>query len=186
MTGEPAGSAVTGLGYELRISPTTVDKLSVKLYDNASAVVAELVANGYDADAERLTVKLPLATQLARRGDRGIPGDGGWSVEVADDGHGMTPGEARAFYLDVGRDRRRRPEQGARSREKQRSVMGRKGIGKLAPFGICRCIEVLSAGAHPKLPTRGRPARALSERTNSNGGWSAAALRAYVAGADAR
>ena len=38
--------------YELRISRLTIDKLGVKLYDMVSAVVAELVANAYDADAE--------------------------------------------------------------------------------------------------------------------------------------
>jgi hypothetical protein len=32
------------------------------------------------------------------------------------------------------------------NRKKKRPVMGRKGIGKLAPFGICRRIEVWSAG----------------------------------------
>ena len=31
--------------YHLRISRLTVDKLGVKLYDKASAVVAELIAN---------------------------------------------------------------------------------------------------------------------------------------------
>lgn len=51
--------------YHLRISRLTVDKLGVKLYDKASAVVAELIANGYDADAETVTVHLPLGIQLA-------------------------------------------------------------------------------------------------------------------------
>lgn len=135
--------------YSLRISPTTVDKLGVKLYDKVSAVVAELVANSYDADAENVTVNLPLGTELAKRnkdtGDMVEP-DPPWTIEVTDDGHGMTPGEAKRFYLDVGRDRRKYPDQGPKSREKKRSVMGRKGIGKLAPFGVCRVIEVLSSG----------------------------------------
>src|SRR3954447_3876066 len=94
-------------GYRLRISPTTVDKLGVKLYDKASAVVAELVANGYDADAEHVEVSLPLATELARKDGEGGVDDHGFAIEVRDDGHGMTPEEARAFYLDVGRDRRK-------------------------------------------------------------------------------
>src|SRR5215213_6306356 len=54
-------------GYTLRISPTTVDKLGVKLYDKVSAVVAELLANAYDADAEKVLVNLPLGTHLAVR-----------------------------------------------------------------------------------------------------------------------
>src|SRR3954452_13676733 len=95
--------------YSLRISPTTVDKLGVKLYDKVSAVVAELVANAYDADAENVTVKVPLGTALAQKDKKTkqvSEPDPPWIIEVADDGHGMTPGEARRFFLDVGLDRR--------------------------------------------------------------------------------
>jgi hypothetical protein len=130
-------------GYVLRISRLTVDKLGVKLYDKASAVVAELIANSYDADATEVEVALPLGTELAERKTRK---DLGYEIVVRDNGHGMTPDEARAFFLNVGRDRRQHAEQGPRSRERNRHVMGRKGIGKLAPFGICRRIEVLSSG----------------------------------------
>jgi hypothetical protein len=154
--------------YKMKLSRLTVDKLGVKLYDRVSAVVAELIANGYDADAETVTVELPLGTELAR-GAGGeqpeeeeqpdlfaaldaddVPSPGGtskdWSITVRDDGHGMTPQEAQDYFLVVGADRRKRPTAGARSKSKNRPVMGRKGIGKLAPFGICRRIEVLSAG----------------------------------------
>jgi len=134
-------------GYSLTISRLTIDKLGVKLYDKVSAVVAELIANGYDADAENVTVELPLGTELASKDPTTKEAaDKGHEVVVRDDGHGMSPDEARAFYLKVGRDRRAYAEQGARSRTKKRPVMGRKGIGKLAPFGICRRIEILSAG----------------------------------------
>lgn len=133
------------LPYELRISRLTVDKLGVKLYDKVSAVVSELIANGYDADANKVIVKLPFSTALATKKARKIT-DAGYTIEVIDNGHGMTPKEAREFYLRVGRDRRRTSEQGSKSRYKKRPVMGRKGIGKLAPFGICKQIEVLSAG----------------------------------------
>ncbi len=137
---------VTASPYFLRISRLTIDKLGVKLYDKASAVVAELIANGYDADAETVTVRLPLNVQLASKAG-GKLHDLGHIIEVEDDGHGMSPDEAIAFYLRVGADRRTRvSSDGARSRKKKRPVMGRKGIGKLAPFGICRRIEVWSAG----------------------------------------
>lgn len=132
--------------YHLRISRLTVDKLGVKLYDKASAVVAELIANGYDADAETITVRLPLNIQLASKAG-GELRDLGYVIDVEDDGHGMTPEEAIGFYLRVGADRRtRKGQDGSKSRKKKRPVMGRKGIGKLAPFGICRRIEVWSAG----------------------------------------
>lgn len=136
-------------GYSLRISPTTVDKLGVKLYDKVSAVVAEIVANSYDADAENVRIDLPLGTVLARKDKESnevIEPNPPYTIEVVDDGHGMTPVEAKRFYLEVGRDRRVHEGQGSRSREKNRAVMGRKGIGKLAPFGVCRVIEIISSG----------------------------------------
>ena len=140
-------------GYKMRISRLTVDKLGVKLYDRASAVVAELIANAYDADAENVTVALPLAKQLARKRPDGVHEDRGFTITVTDDGHGMTPEEAQRYFLVVGTDRRKRTDldgspaaDAAKSRKKERAVMGRKGIGKLAPFGICRKIEVISSG----------------------------------------
>ena len=51
--------------YKMTISRMTVDKLGVKLYDRVSAVIAELVANGYDADAEVVTIEAPMGTYLA-------------------------------------------------------------------------------------------------------------------------
>jgi hypothetical protein len=130
--------------YQLRISRLTVEKLGVKLYERVSAVVAELIANSYDADAEEVTVRLPLSTLLATKQKSGPPQDQGYIIEVEDKGHGMTRDEAIDYFLTVGRDRRY--EGFAISREKSRHVMGRKGIGKLAPFGICKIIEVISAG----------------------------------------
>ncbi len=129
-------------GYELKISRLTIDKLGVKLYDRVSAVVAELVANSYDADATQVAVELPLATLLSVQ----YPSLPEWTVTVSDNGHGLTPDEARAYYLRVGADRRKSGGAGARSRRLKRPVMGRKGIGKLAPFGICKRIEVISSG----------------------------------------
>ena len=139
--------------YEMRISRLTVDKLGVKLYDRASAVVAELIANAYDADAEHVEVTLPLAKKLTQKRGDGGHRDRGFTITVSDDGHGMTPQEAQRYFLVVGTDRRKRKNQdgspaadAAKSRGKERAVMGRKGIGKLAPFGICRQIEVISSG----------------------------------------
>lgn len=149
---EASGTPEEAGDYSLRISPTTVDKLGVKLYDKVSAVVAELVANSYDADAEKVRIELPIGTALAKKnketGEVEEP-EPPWIIEVADDGHGMTPREAKRFYLEVGRDRRDYEEQGAKSRHKERAVMGRKGIGKLAPFGVCKVIEIISSGGEP-------------------------------------
>lgn len=137
--------------YTMTISRTTVDKLGIKLYDKVSAVLAEIIANSYDADAENVEISLPLGTYLARR-SHGKLFDQGHTIILKDDGHGMTDLEINEFYLNVGIDRRKRAQHGSESREKSRPVMGRKGIGKLAPFGICQEVEVISA-AGPKDAT---------------------------------
>ena len=92
--------------YTMTISRNTIDKLGVKLYDKAADVLAEIVSNSYDADAERVTVRIPAGTPLATRKGDGTVADRGLSIAVEDDGHGMTPCEANDFYLKVGSDRR--------------------------------------------------------------------------------
>jgi len=131
--------------YVMTISRTTVDKLGIKLYDKPSAVVAEIIANSYDADATEVTVMLPLGKWLAERKD-GRVRDLGYKIAVEDNGHGMVPDDINDLYLKVGKDRRTDARQGPTSRKFGRAVMGRKGVGKLAPFGICQRIEILSAG----------------------------------------
>lgn len=130
--------------YKLTISRTTIDKLGVRLYDKASDVVSELISNAYDADAEEVSIEIPLGEYLAtKRG--GIVESKDWRVIVEDDGHGFTESGANDYYLKIGNNRRADPARGDRSPERGRPVMGRKGIGKLAAFGVCKTIEVWSA-----------------------------------------
>lgn len=131
--------------YRMSISRLTIDKLGVKLYDKVSAVIAELIANSYDADAEEVTIKAPMGSYLATKTGKTIT-DLGFEIIVQDNGNGMTPDVINEFYLRVGGERRTDPRRGNKSTRFGRSVMGRKGIGKLAPFGICNTIEILSSG----------------------------------------
>ncbi|TRV80537.1 ATP-binding protein [Streptomyces sp. 130] len=145
-----APASESGHQYTMRISRLTIDKLGIKLYDRVSAVLAELIANSYDADAENVTVTLPWGAFLY---DPKAPHlSAAYEVVIQDDGHGMTPSEVNRHYLTVGADRRTRTGSD-KSREKNRPVMGRKGIGKLAPFGICKTVEVISTGG--ELTDRG-------------------------------
>ena len=134
--------------YTMRISRFTVDKLGVKLYDRVSAVIAELISNAYDADATEVVVRAPMGQFLATRAG-GSVSDKGFEIRVIDNGSGMTPGQdggMQQFFLVVGAERRNDRRRGAVSPKYQRKVMGRKGVGKLAPFGICKVIEVISSG----------------------------------------
>ena len=129
--------------YTMRISRLTIDKLGIQMYDRVSAVLAELIANAYDADAEHVKITLPFGQYLARKVEGQIE-DQGFEIVIEDDGGGMTSQEVNDYYLNVGYNRRvGRSELTPRY---NRRVMGRKGIGKLAPFGICHEVEVITAG----------------------------------------
>ncbi len=136
--------------YKMRISRLTVDKLGVRLYDKVSAVIAELVSNSYDADATNVYIEAPLGEYLANKTGGKIH-DRDLAIHVVDNGIGMTPEEVNDFYLRVGAERRTETKRGRGdlSPKFRRRVMGRKGVGKLAPFGICQTIEVLSSGGEP-------------------------------------
>ncbi len=125
--------------YTMRISRLTIDKLGIKMYDKVSAVLAELIANAYDADATNVTIRLPLGEFLAD-----MEGDKGYEILIEDNGHGIAEEDVNRLYLHVGIDKRKILKTD-KSRERQRKLMGRKGIGKLAPFGICGEIEVITA-----------------------------------------
>jgi hypothetical protein len=146
--------------YVMTISRLTVDKLGVKLYDRVSAVIAELVANGYDADATEVTIEAPMGAYLASL-HQGRVSDSGHTIIVTDNGCGMVPDVVNPFYLKVGGERRKDPARGDRSRKFDRRVMGRKGVGKLAPFGICSTIEVISSGGDlvDGVDEHGKPAK---------------------------
>ena len=131
--------------YTMRISRLTVDKLGVKLYDRVSAVIAELISNAYDADATEVFVRAPMGEFLATRAG-GVISDKGFEIRIVDNGTGMTPEQMQQFFLVVGAERRNDRRRGAISPIYRRKVMGRKGVGKLAPFGICKIIEVISSG----------------------------------------
>lgn len=129
--------------YTMRISRLTIDKLGIQMYDRVSAVLAELIANSYDADAETVEIALPFGEWLARKTAKVVQ-DQGFEIIIQDNGHGMTENEINEYYLNVGYNRRK--SRSEVTPKHHRRVMGRKGIGKLAPFGICHEVEVMSAG----------------------------------------
>ncbi|MEV0287208.1 TIGR02391 family protein [Kribbella sp. NPDC050820] len=105
----------------LQFDPLTIEHLGYKMYSHLPNALAELIANAYDADATKVQVILR-------------DGESGRSVIVQDNGHGMSLGDLREKYLRIGRNRRVEGE--GRSESRQRAVAGKKGLGKLALFGI--------------------------------------------------
>ena len=106
-----------------------VQHLGLQMYGGAVPAIAELIANAWDADAPVVDVTVPL--------DQAITDE--LEIRVVDTGNGMTFDEVDNAYLWVGRSKRK--VTGALS-SGGRPVLGRKGIGKLAGFGIAQEVEV--------------------------------------------
>ncbi len=110
----------------MTLSLNVLRHLGFGLYSNIAAVLSEVVANAWDADAEHVRIAIDPK---------------GGRVTIKDDGHGMTIEDANQKYLVVGYERRKTE---GRSPALNRPVMGRKGIGKLSLFSIARTVEVHS------------------------------------------
>jgi len=110
--------------YRMTMSLNVLNHLGIKLYSNIPAVLSEVVANAWDADAENVDINIEKN-----------------KIVICDDGQGMTVAEANAKYLLVGYDRRSQKGEAITAKHK-RHVMGRKGIGKLSLFSIAKTIEV--------------------------------------------
>lgn len=114
---------------QMKFSPRTIEHLGIQMYSTLPPVLCELVSNAYDADAERVDIYL-------KDEDRGNK-----RIEIIDDGNGMSFSEINEKYLVIGRNRRH--EEGTHfSRNKRRPVIGKKGLGKLAFFGIANTVIV--------------------------------------------
>lgn len=121
----------------LRFSHNIIEHLGLKLYQNKPTnVLAELVSNSWDADAEN--VWIDLLTD-----GHGSPN----AIVVSDNGSGMGDADLSEKYLVVGQPKRD-PKKPDERTPGGRTPMGRKGIGKLAPFGVAKEIDLITVRDH--------------------------------------
>ena len=106
---------------EMKINLNVLEHLGMNLYSNVPAVLCEIVANAWDADASQVSVRLRDDTIL-----------------IEDDGVGMTRDEVIDRFLNVGFQRR---SAGGALTPQGRKPMGRKGIGKLSSFSIANVVS---------------------------------------------
>lgn len=104
----------------------TIQHLGVKMYSTIPPALAELIANAYDACATEVHIKLFDGEEK--------------KIIVEDNGSGMSFNQVNEYFLRIGRNRRE---------EKQESHCGRiptgkKGLGKLALFGIGDNINIIT------------------------------------------
>ncbi|MDR0659497.1 MAG: TIGR02391 family protein [Prevotellaceae bacterium] len=117
---------------KLRMSfdPHTIEHLGVKMYSNVPNAVAELIANAYDAEAENVLINL-------------LDNKSGKSICITDDGIGMDFSDINSKFLRIGR-KRRSEDKRSLSPNGKRKVTGKKGLGKLAFFGIGDTIDIIT------------------------------------------
>ena len=111
----------------MTVDLSVLEALGINLYSNAAAVLSELVANAWDADATSIAITWSADGQ---------------QVVVTDDGCGMSASDLNSRFLTVGYQKR--SVEGATSAKWKRQFMGRKGIGKLSVFSIADVVDVYS------------------------------------------
>lgn len=119
--------------FQLTFEIAIIEHLGLNLYSEVHSAISELIANAYDAEATEVNIMMPLGVPLGLDGQQ---------ITVEDNGHGMTYAECRDKFLRIGRNRRR---SSSHSKNKLRKVIGKKGIGKLAGFGIADQLHISTA-----------------------------------------
>lgn len=122
--------------YVTSFSLKTLDHLGINLYGNATAVIAELIANSHDAGARRVDITV--------NSDK---------IIVQDDGVGMSLQDINTKYLRFGYEKRKELTTFTvvgSNPPVERHVMGRKGIGKISTLSIAREIEVQTVSQNEK------------------------------------
>ena len=111
--------------YKINIDPRILELLGPNLYTNIYYVLAELIANAYDADARNVYII-----------------DNADNITIEDDGHGMSyrDGDVDKF-LNVAAISRT-DESNSVTTELRRRKMGRKGVGKLAALSVSEEVKV--------------------------------------------
>jgi len=119
---EVAGHRLRDLKFT--VATRMLDHIGVSMYSKYQKAVSELVVNGYDADANYVSVKIQ-------------PGQD--RIIIDDNGSGMNEYDIREGYMFLGSAQKRAT---IHTPIFHRLPIGNKGIGKLAGFGIARRIEV--------------------------------------------
>lgn len=118
--------------YKLQIDPAILKLLGPSLYTNIYYVLAELIANAWDADAKNVYII-----------------DKGNEIIVEDDGIGMSYSKGDVNkYLNVAEETRVDKEDSKTSNN--RLKMGRKGIGKLSALAVSPNVSVMTISSGEK------------------------------------
>lgn len=120
--------------YKMTVAGQLFKHLGLQMYSGAVPAISELISNAYDAMARNVWITIPTGRPIQQTDE----------IIVKDNGHGMSFEECNSLYLSVGMNRRSTGSEWTKSYNglKPRKVQGRKGIGKLAGFGIAERIDI--------------------------------------------
>lgn len=113
--------------YKMTLDLNVLNHLGLNLYSNTPAVLSEVIANAWDADATEVVINCNQEEDV---------------ITIIDNGCGMTTEDINNKFLCVGYQKRKNGE--AKTRQLGRAVMGRKGIGKLSLLSIADTIKIYS------------------------------------------
>jgi hypothetical protein len=139
--------------YQLNVDPRILELLGPSLYTNIYYVLAELIANSYDADAKNVYI-------FSNKDE----------IRVEDDGHGMSyeAGDIDKYLNVAGVSRS--SEEDSLTKSRARRKMGRKGVGKLAALSVSENVDVLTVANGEKSgfvlarrPANGRQLAAIED-----------------------
>lgn len=151
--------------FTVTVQSGILQSLGIDMYATLGKCLVEFVANAYDGEASETLISIPFeeieASRAEVRGAKQRVAQGQIDpfallneplpetivVTVRDDGGGMTPTEIQEKFLPINRNRRldaSGKHTYLKSETGKRFVMGRKGLGKLAGFGVAERIEVVT------------------------------------------
>lgn len=112
--------------FTFDISLSVLNHLGRNLYRNAITILGEAISNSWDADAKNVWINID-------RNDN--------SMEIIDDGKGMTYDDFQNKFLKIGYSKRKN---GKFRTDSGRPFIGRKGIGKLALLSCANRVHIIS------------------------------------------
>lgn len=124
----------TGTVHTLRARSHLLQLLGEELIGDDRLAIFELVKNGYDADANQVSISVDV-----KRG-------GKQSIVVQDTGTGMTLEDITGKWLELATDSRRR-DRTSRSKRFRRLALGEKGVGRIASFKLGRFVTLTTRAA---------------------------------------
>lgn len=113
--------------FNFTVDAKLLEELGERLVGKHFIALSELIKNGYDADAKKVTIEFSKK-------------DGG-SITVKDDGIGMTFDEFRDYWMRIGS---RHKEEWKRSPIFKRPLTGSKGVGRLSAQILSDELEVVT------------------------------------------